>query len=113
MVVSTSPFVIAVTGGGLYNSGLDYSSDNAGHNLCEWIFYTSLAEAVKRGQPHNVAFIHVPPGNTEGEFEGGRGDLEDVRWRVGGPTGGEVEALLLGSAAPLLSQHIVVQTSVV
>lgn len=46
-------------------------SDNAGHNLCEWFFYNSLAEGVKRGKTRNVAFIHVPPGNSEAELKAG------------------------------------------
>ncbi|KAK1829517.1 hypothetical protein QBC39DRAFT_435529 [Podospora conica] len=46
-------------------------SDNASHNLCEWFFYNSLAEGVKRGKPRHVAFIHVPPGQSEAELKAG------------------------------------------
>ncbi|RMJ16626.1 hypothetical protein CDV36_003771 [Fusarium kuroshium] len=46
-------------------------SSNAGHNLCEWFFYTSLAEGYKRGAPRNVAFIHVPPGRREEDLKTG------------------------------------------
>lgn len=46
-------------------------SANSGHNLCEWFFYNSLAEAVKRGKPRNVAFIHVPPGKSEADLKAG------------------------------------------
>ncbi|KAK7403917.1 hypothetical protein QQX98_010324 [Neonectria punicea] len=46
-------------------------STDAGHNLCEWFFYSSLAEGFKRGAPRNVAFVHVPPGKTDEDLKTG------------------------------------------
>jgi hypothetical protein len=46
-------------------------SDDAGHNLCEWFFYNSLAEGMKRRKPRNVAFIHVPPGKSGPDLKAG------------------------------------------
>ncbi|KAM0433899.1 hypothetical protein ACHAPT_003842 [Fusarium lateritium] len=51
-------------------------STNAGHNLCEWFFYNSLAEGFKRGVPQNVAFVHVPPGRAEEDLKAGVEVLE-------------------------------------
>lgn len=51
-------------------------SSNAGHNLCEWFFYNSLAEGYKRGAPRNVAFVHVPPGRSEEDLKTGVEILE-------------------------------------
>jgi len=46
-------------------------SVDAGHNLCEWFYYTSMAEAFKRKVPRNVAFVHVPAGRSNEEIKVG------------------------------------------
>lgn len=51
-------------------------STNAGHNLCEWFFYNSLAEGSKRGIPLNVAFVHVPLGISSEELKAAVAILE-------------------------------------
>jgi pyroglutamyl-peptidase len=42
-------------------------SDDAGHFLCDFIYYSSLREALVRYGPKGVArvlFVHVPPDGT-------------------------------------------------
>jgi pyroglutamyl-peptidase len=42
-------------------------SEDAGHFLCDFIYYTSLHEAAKRWGPDGlkrVLFVHVPPDGT-------------------------------------------------
>ncbi|KAI6250561.1 Pyroglutamyl-peptidase 1 [Erysiphe necator] len=42
-------------------SGIDVRiSEDAGRYLCDFIYYSSLAELTKRGQPKKVIFLHVP-----------------------------------------------------
>ncbi|KAF7130983.1 hypothetical protein CNMCM5793_003918 [Aspergillus hiratsukae] len=47
-------------------------SEDAGRYLCEFIFYTSLAHALKQGQDRNVAFLHVPGAYNDQAVETGR-----------------------------------------
>ena len=35
-------------------------STDAGHFLCDYIYYTSLAELFKRHEERRVVFMHVP-----------------------------------------------------
>ncbi|KAK7035246.1 hypothetical protein VNI00_012013 [Paramarasmius palmivorus] len=53
----------------LRESGIDqvYSSMDAGHYLCDFMYYCSLAESKRNGKPYEkdrntqVLFVHVPP----------------------------------------------------
>lgn len=56
-------------------------STNAGHNLCEWFFYNSLAEGFKRGAPLNVVFVHVPAGRSSEDLKAG---VEILEGYIGG-----------------------------
>lgn len=47
-------------------------SNDAGRYLCEFIFYTSLAQALGEGQPQNVVFLHVPGPTDDENLEKGR-----------------------------------------
>ncbi|KAE8373090.1 hypothetical protein BDV26DRAFT_272836 [Aspergillus bertholletiae] len=46
-------------------------SQDAGRYLCEFIFYTSLAEAFRQGQHRNVVFFHVPGACANEDIEKG------------------------------------------
>ncbi|KAK5658769.1 hypothetical protein OQA88_1580 [Cercophora sp. LCS_1] len=53
-------------------------SEDAGRYLCDFIYYSSLAELYKRGRERNVVFFHVPCENSERNFEIGRGLLVEL-----------------------------------
>lgn len=53
------------------NSDLRTSND-AGHYLCDFIFYTSMALAWKQGHDRNVLFLHVPGASEDADIEQGR-----------------------------------------
>ncbi|KAE8144229.1 hypothetical protein BDV25DRAFT_167335 [Aspergillus avenaceus] len=54
-------------------SGTDVRiSDDAGRYLCEFIFYTSLAQALQEGQHRNVVFFHVPGSCRDEDIQQGR-----------------------------------------
>ncbi|KAE8353592.1 hypothetical protein BDV28DRAFT_147898 [Aspergillus coremiiformis] len=46
-------------------------SEDAGRYLCEFILYTSLAQAVRQGQHRNAAFFHVPGSCNDEDIEKG------------------------------------------
>ncbi|OGM50479.1 pyroglutamyl peptidase type I [Aspergillus bombycis] len=46
-------------------------SEDAGRYLCEFIFYTSLAQAFQQGQNRNVVFFHVPGSCADEDIERG------------------------------------------
>lgn len=46
-------------------------STNAGHNLCEFMFYSSLAELYKRNEKKRVVFVHIPSGDTKEQMDEG------------------------------------------
>ena len=52
-------------------------STNAGHNLCEWFFFNSLAEGYKRHVPLHVAFVHIPKGESKDDLKVGVAVLEN------------------------------------
>ncbi|KAJ5655868.1 Pyroglutamyl peptidase type I [Penicillium longicatenatum] len=53
--------------------GLDLRiSHDAGHYLCDFIFYTSMALAAQQGQDRNVLFLHVPGAAEDADIERGR-----------------------------------------
>ncbi|KAK2754661.1 hypothetical protein FQN54_006794 [Arachnomyces sp. PD_36] len=47
-------------------------SHDAGRYLCEFIFYTSLAQALQEGHPRSVVFFHVPKWTDDENLEKGR-----------------------------------------
>ncbi|KAJ5822956.1 Peptidase C15 pyroglutamyl peptidase I [Penicillium robsamsonii] len=47
-------------------------SKDAGHYLCDFIFYTSMSLAHLQGQDRNVLFLHVPGGSEDADIEQGR-----------------------------------------
>ncbi|KAJ5745765.1 Pyroglutamyl peptidase type I [Penicillium odoratum] len=47
-------------------------SHDAGHYLCDFIFYTSMALATQQGQDRNVLFLHVPSASEDADVERGR-----------------------------------------
>ncbi|KAI9926918.1 hypothetical protein ASPWEDRAFT_120829 [Aspergillus wentii DTO 134E9] len=47
-------------------------SEDAGRYLCEFIFYTSLAQAYQAGQDRNVVFFHVPGACDDEAIERGK-----------------------------------------
>jgi hypothetical protein len=47
-------------------------SRDAGRYLCEFIFYTSLAQALRQGQHQNVVFLHVPGSCQEEDIQKGK-----------------------------------------
>ncbi|KAI0115493.1 hypothetical protein GGR51DRAFT_503215 [Nemania sp. FL0031] len=51
-------------------------STDAGHNLCEWFFFNSLAEGYRRSAPLHVAFVHIPKGKSEDDLKTGVEILE-------------------------------------
>ncbi|KAJ5585496.1 Peptidase C15 pyroglutamyl peptidase I [Penicillium hispanicum] len=54
-------------------SGLDLRiSHDAGHYLCDFIFYTSLSLAFQQGQDRNVLFLHVPGASQDADIDRGR-----------------------------------------
>ncbi|KAL4810851.1 hypothetical protein BDV18DRAFT_2811 [Aspergillus unguis] len=54
-------------------SGADVRiSEDAGRYLCEFIFYTSLALALREGRDRNVAFFHVPSSCKDEDVKTGR-----------------------------------------
>ncbi|KAE8392133.1 hypothetical protein ETB97_011766 [Aspergillus alliaceus] len=48
-------------------------SEDAGRYLCEFILYTSLAQALQQGQHRNVVFLHVPGSCNDEDIEKGTG----------------------------------------
>ncbi|KAJ5286668.1 hypothetical protein N7478_002354 [Penicillium angulare] len=55
------------------SAGLDIRiSHDAGHYLCDFIFYTSLALAMQQGQDRNVLFLHVPGAAEDVDIKRGR-----------------------------------------
>ena len=46
-------------------------SKDAGHYLCDFIFYTSLSLALQKGQDRNVLFLHVPGASEDADIERG------------------------------------------
>ncbi|KAJ5139156.1 uncharacterized protein N7515_004004 [Penicillium bovifimosum] len=53
------------------NSDLRISKD-AGHYLCDFIFYTSMSLAQLQGQDRNVLFLHVPGASEDANIKEGR-----------------------------------------
>ncbi|KAK2806730.1 hypothetical protein FQN50_005725 [Emmonsiellopsis sp. PD_5] len=47
-------------------------SEDAGRYLCEFIFYTSLAQAWREGRDRSVVFLHVPGQTDEESVEEGK-----------------------------------------
>jgi pyrrolidone-carboxylate peptidase len=47
-------------------------SKDAGHYLCDFVFYTSLSLALQQGHDRNVLFLHVPGGSEDEDIERGR-----------------------------------------
>lgn len=47
-------------------------SQDPGHYLCDFIFYTSLSLAKQQGADRNVLFLHVPGGAADADIERGR-----------------------------------------
>ncbi|CEJ61824.1 hypothetical protein PMG11_10341 [Penicillium brasilianum] len=47
-------------------------SQDPGHYLCDFIFYTSLSLAKRQGLDRNVLFLHVPGGSADPDIERGR-----------------------------------------
>lgn len=47
-------------------------SHDAGRYLCEFIYYTSLAQAWREGQPLNAVFLHVPGPTDDESLEKGK-----------------------------------------
>ncbi|KXG51110.1 Peptidase C15, pyroglutamyl peptidase I [Penicillium griseofulvum] len=47
-------------------------SKDAGHYLCDFIFYTSMSLAQLQGQDRNVLFLHVPGASEDANIEQGR-----------------------------------------
>jgi pyrrolidone-carboxylate peptidase len=47
-------------------------SKDAGHYLCDFIFYTSMSLAQLQGQDRNILFLHVPGGSEDANIEQGR-----------------------------------------
>ncbi|CDM36211.1 hypothetical protein DTO013E5_8964 [Penicillium roqueforti] len=47
-------------------------SNDAGHYLCDFIFYTSMSLAQLQGQDRNVLFLHVPGASEDANIEQGR-----------------------------------------
>lgn len=47
-------------------------SQDPGHYLCDFIFYTSLSLAKRQGADRNVVFLHVPGSAEDADIERGR-----------------------------------------
>jgi pyrrolidone-carboxylate peptidase len=47
-------------------------SKDAGHYLCDFIFYTSMSLALCEGHDRNVLFLHVPGASEDANIEQGR-----------------------------------------
>lgn len=47
-------------------------SHDAGHYLCDFIYYTSLSLAYRAGKDRNVLFLHVPGASEDVDIERGR-----------------------------------------
>jgi len=47
-------------------------SDDPGHYLCDFIFYTSLSLALMEGRDRNVVFLHVPAASSDADIDLGR-----------------------------------------
>lgn len=47
-------------------------SDDAGHYLCDFIYYSSLAHLWKQGRDRKVTFFHVPADASKGAVSTGR-----------------------------------------
>ncbi|PGH05025.1 hypothetical protein AJ79_06912 [Helicocarpus griseus UAMH5409] len=47
-------------------------SEDAGRYLCEFIFYTSMAQAYREGRDRSVVFLHVPGRTDEESIEVGK-----------------------------------------
>ncbi|KAJ5949196.1 Peptidase C15 pyroglutamyl peptidase I [Penicillium verhagenii] len=55
------------------SAGLDLRiSHDAGHYLCDFIFYTSMALATQQGQDRNILFFHVPGASEDADIKRGR-----------------------------------------
>lgn len=46
-------------------------SQDPGHYLCDFIYYTSLSLAMQAGQDRNVLFLHVPGASEDADIERG------------------------------------------
>ncbi|KAK0618083.1 hypothetical protein B0T17DRAFT_459704, partial [Bombardia bombarda] len=51
------------------------TSDNAGHYLCDFIYFSSLAHLHKAGLRRNVVFMHVPADDSLARIEFGKGTV--------------------------------------
>lgn len=47
-------------------------SEDAGHYLCDFIYYSSQALLLKQNRPRKVIFLHVPADASETSVERGR-----------------------------------------
>jgi pyrrolidone-carboxylate peptidase len=47
-------------------------SEDAGHYLCDFIYFSSLAHLYKAGEPRKVLFLHVPSDASENSVALGR-----------------------------------------
>lgn len=47
-------------------------SDDAGHYLCDFIYYSSLATCYKQGKERKVVFFHVPADPAEAIIKQGQ-----------------------------------------
>jgi pyrrolidone-carboxylate peptidase len=47
-------------------------SEDAGHYLCDFIYFSSLAHLEKAGERRNVLFLHVPSDASEHSIATGR-----------------------------------------
>ncbi|KAJ5935193.1 Peptidase C15 pyroglutamyl peptidase I [Penicillium verhagenii] len=55
------------------SAGLDLRiSHDAGHYLCDFIYYTSMALATQQGQDRNILFFHVPGASEDADIKRGR-----------------------------------------
>ncbi|KAI9736820.1 MAG: hypothetical protein M1818_005871 [Claussenomyces sp. TS43310] len=74
-------------------------SEDAGHYLCDFIYYSSLAHLWKMEDERRVAFLHVPGDSSEAAIEMGREVLiELIRALV---QSGETKRLLRGGDGSL------------
>lgn len=54
-------------------AGLDLRiSQDPGHYLCDFMYYTSMSLAMQAGQDRNVLFFHVPGAAEDADVERGR-----------------------------------------
>lgn len=47
-------------------------SNDAGHFLCDFVYYSSLAHLQKANRPRKVVFLHVPSHSTDAFIRQGR-----------------------------------------